>query len=236
MLCIGHRGASGHEPENTLRSIRRALELGADGIEIDVRLLDGELIVFHDSRLDRTTNGKGSLSRVPFERLRELDAGAGERVPTLREVLQEVARRAFVNIELKGRKTARPVVAMIEEFVRDLGWRYEDFLVSSFHRRELRDVRLVGSPAIPLGLLLARPTRFYPRAARLFGVYSINPAVRYVTPKLVAEAHCQGWKVFPYTVNTPADIQRMRDCGVDGVFCDFPERVKRGTSALEGPS
>src|SRR5947208_10529090 len=83
LLCIGHRGACGHEPENTLRSIRRALELGAQGVEIDVRFVDGELVVFHDARLERTTNGRGQLARKSFADLRALDAGLGERIPTL---------------------------------------------------------------------------------------------------------------------------------------------------------
>ena len=77
-LCIGHRGAAGWEPENTLRSIRRALELGAHGIEIDVRLVDGELIVFHDARLERTTNGRGVVARKKLADLRALDAGLGD--------------------------------------------------------------------------------------------------------------------------------------------------------------
>ena len=103
-LCIGHRGACGHEPENTLRSIRRALELGAHGVEIDVRLVHGELLVMHDAKLDRTTNGRGYLARKSLEVLRALDAGQGERIPTLREVFETVHRRAFINIELKGRQ------------------------------------------------------------------------------------------------------------------------------------
>src|SRR5579884_3789243 len=89
-LCIGHRGARGHEPENTVRSVRRALELGADGIEIDVYFVDGELIVIHDPTLDRTTNGRGRIVRKTFAQLRSLDAGKGERIPTLREIFETV--------------------------------------------------------------------------------------------------------------------------------------------------
>src|SRR4029453_18194831 len=102
-LCIGHRGACGHEPENTLRSIRRALELRVDGIEIDVRLAGGELVVLHDARVDRTTNGHGYVFRKSLRELRLLDAGKGERIPTLREVFETVDRHAFINVELKGR-------------------------------------------------------------------------------------------------------------------------------------
>ena len=162
-LCIGHRGAAGHEPENTLRSIRRALELGVDGVEIDVRFIDGELIVFHDDRLERTTNGRGRIGRQRFAHLRTLDAGEGERIPTLREVFETVDRRAFINVELKGRRTAGPVEALIREFLDEHGWRPEHFLVSSFHRRELRSL---ADPRIRIGLLLTKPTPLYPVSAR----------------------------------------------------------------------
>src|SRR6187455_3135798 len=93
-LCIGHRGACGHEPENTLRSVRRALELGAHGIEIDVHYVHGELLVIHDAKLERTTNGRGYISRKSLADLRALDAGQGERIPTLREVFETVNRAA----------------------------------------------------------------------------------------------------------------------------------------------
>jgi glycerophosphoryl diester phosphodiesterase len=222
LLCIGHRGACGHEPENTLRSVRRALELGADGVEIDVRLVQGELVVFHDAKLDRTTNGGGLLSRKTLAQVRALDAGLGEQIPTLREVLEAVDRRGLVNIELKGRRTAGPVEALIGEFVRERGWLPEQFLVSSFHRRELKQI---SDPAVRIGMLCARPTRLYSVSARRLGAWSVHPALRYTTARFVKDAHRRGLKVLVYTVNAPADIARMRAIGVDGVFTDFPERV-----------
>ena len=221
-LCIGHRGARGHEPENTLRSVRRALELGAHGIEIDVWFADGELVVIHDARLDRTTNGRGYVSRKTFAQLRALDAGQGERIPTLREVFETVNRRAFIHIELKGRRTAGPVGALIAEFVEQRGWRYEDFVVSSFHRAELR---AMSDPRIAIALLLARPTRLYALSARRVRAGAVNPALRFVTQRFVEDAHRRGLRVFVYTVNDPADFARMRAWGVDGVFTDFPERA-----------
>ena len=221
-LCIGHRGACGHEPENTLRSVRRALELGAHGIEIDVYFVDGEIIVIHDAKLGRTTNGKGYVARKSFAWLRTLDAGKGERIPTLREVFETVNRRAFINIELKGRRTAEPVARLIGEFVAKRGWRYEDFLVSSFNRRELRSV---GDLRIPIGLLLTRPSRLYALSARRVRASAVNPAARYVTARFIEDAHRRGLRVFAYTVNAPAEIARLRRIGADGVFTDFPERV-----------
>lgn len=223
MICIGHRGARGHEPENTLRSVRRALDLGAEGIEIDVYAVDGELVVFHDAKLDRTTNGRGRLTRKTFAYLRTLDAGKGEQIPTLSEVFDAVNRRAFINVELKGRRTAEPVAELIEQYVRERGWSYEDFLVSSFHRRELR--ALVGRP-IRLGVLFARSARRFAGIAAQLGAYSIHPNLRAANTRVVGAAHKLGLKVFVYTVNKPSDIARMRALGVDGVFTDFPERVK----------
>jgi glycerophosphoryl diester phosphodiesterase len=221
-LCIGHRGARGHEPENTLRSVRRALELGARGIEIDVWLADGELMVIHDAKLDRTTNGHGYVSRKSLAYLQSLDAGHGERIPTLREIFEAVGRRALINIELKGRRTAGPVTALIREFVTRHGWHYEDFLVSSFNRRELR---AIDDPRVRIGLLLARPTRLYALSARRVKACAVNPAFQYITAKFVADAHRRGLLVFPYTVNAAGDIERMRRMGVDGVFTDYPERA-----------
>ena len=226
-LCIGHRGAAGHEPENTLRSIRRALELGAHGVEIDARFIDGELIVFHDDRLERTTNGRGSVSRKRFAQLRALDAGKGERIPTVREVLETVDRRAFINIELKGRRTAAPVLALIREFLDERGWSPEHFLVSSFHRRELR---AIDDPRIRIGLLLTKPTLLYHVSARRVRAWSVHPASRFTTEHFVAHAHRHGLKVIPYTSNEPADIARIRATGADGVFTDFPDKVVRDFS------
>ena len=111
MFCIGHRGARGHAPENTLASVRKAIELGADWIEVDVYGVDGELVVFHDDRLERTTNGEGLLMGQSFDYLRSLDAGDGELIPTLAEVFDVAADRVGINVELKGPGTAEPVAA-----------------------------------------------------------------------------------------------------------------------------
>ena len=221
-LCIGHRGAAGYEPENTLRSIRRALELGAHGIEVDVYFVDGELVVFHDATLERTTNGSGSLVRKTFAQLRALDAGKGERIPTLREVFETVDRRAFINVELKGRRTGAPVAGLIGEFIDRRGWSGADFLVSSFNRAELRNI---CDPRIRIGLLLARPTRLCWMNARSVRAWSVNPALRFATGPFIDAAHRRGYRVFVYTANAPADIAQMRELSADGVFTDFPDRV-----------
>lgn len=224
MICIGHRGACGTEPENTLRSVRRALEMGADGVEIDVRLVEGELVVIHDARLERTTNGQGRVSSKSFAALRALDAGEGERIPVLREICDAVARRGFINIELKGAGTAQPTARLVRELIEQGGWRPEQFLVSSFLRRELRRFRVADEGRTPLGLLLARPTRLFLAQARALGAQTVHPPLRHTNERLVTRAHAEGLRVYVYTVNRPTDYARMKELGVDGVFTDFPER------------
>jgi glycerophosphoryl diester phosphodiesterase len=221
-LCIGHRGARGHEPENTLRSVRRAIELGADGIEIDVRFVDGELIVIHDDTLERTTNGHGRVGKKSFAYLRSLDAGGGEKIPTLREVFDLVDRRALINVELKGRDTAGPVQALIDEYVSARGWSHGDFLVSSFLHRELARIT---DTRIRIGLLFPRVPLRFAKLAKKLGACSIHTPVRSTRRPFVARAHRHGLKVFVYTANSPRSIRRLRAIGVDGVFTDFPERV-----------
>jgi glycerophosphoryl diester phosphodiesterase len=236
MLCIGHRGACGHEPENTLRSIRRALEMGVDGIEIDVQRVEDELVVFHDSKLNRTTNGRGYLRRQTFAYVRSLDAGAGERIPTLREVTDEIAARAFLNIELKGKGTARPVAELVGNLIAHQGWTPQHFIVSSFLRKELREFRVAADPRIPVGVLLARPTRFWLRTARLLRASAVHPPLQFTGARLVEKAHRHGLKVYVYTVNTAAAAERMRKIGVDGVFTDFPELVREAEAVEDSSS
>jgi glycerophosphoryl diester phosphodiesterase len=224
LFCFGHRGARGHEPENTVRSVRRALELGADGVEVDVHFADGRLVVIHDDTLERTTNGQGRVAGKSFACLRSLDAGLGERIPTLAEIFDAVNRRVVVNVELKGPHTAAPAAALIAEYVDRHGWRFDDFLVSSFDHERIRKVKHL-CPEIRTGALIMKAPRGLARFAEALGAGSLHAAKRCVTPRLVADAHRRGLKLFVFTVNQPKEIARMKTLDVDGVFSDFPERV-----------
>ena len=224
LFCFGHRGARGHAPENTVRSVRTALALGADGVEVDVYFADGQLVVIHDRTLGRMTNGHGFVTKKSFIYLRSLDAGLGELIPTLAEVFDAVDRRALINVELKGPRTAAPVVALIDDYVRQRDWHYEDFLVSAFDHAQIREVKKLR-PEIRTGALVTKVPRGLAVFAERLGAWSVNVAKENVTPRLVADAHQRGIKVFAYTVNEPADIARMARLGADGVFTDFPERV-----------
>ena len=224
LICFGHRGACGHEPENTVRSVRRALELGADGVELDVHFVDGHLVVIHDDTLNRTTNGRGRVAKKTFAYLRSLDAGLGETIPTLGEMFDAVNRRAVINVELKGPHTAAPVVGLIREYVNRRGWGFEDFLVSSFDHARIHEARQL-CPEIRIGALIVKVPRGLARAAQTMGAWSLHASKHCVTPELVADAHRRGLKMLVFTVNDPKELTTMRALGVDGVFSDFPERV-----------
>lgn len=224
LLCFAHRGAAGHEPENTLLAVEKAITLGADWIEVDVYAAEGELIVIHDERLERTTNGTGLVMERSFEYLRSLDAGKGERIPTLVEVFDLVNRRAGINIELKGPDTAAFTVSLIDEYVKKHGWTDDQFLVSSFSQCELGKVHTL-MPQIRIGVILGGIRRRYVAFAKRHILYSVHPSLELVNPRFVEHAHQRGLRVFVYTVNDVADIMRMKAMRVDGVFTDFPERV-----------
>ncbi len=221
LFRFAHRGASRQAPENTLLAVSRALALGADGIEIDVYAVEGELVVIHDARLERTTNGRGRISASSLDYLRSLDAGGGERIPLLREVLDLVDRRAVVNVELKGPETAGPTAALLERYVRDLGWRREEVLLSSFRRRELAVAR-AEAPGIPRGLLTRSPLFPTRRLLAELDPFSIHVRLDRVSRRFVSQAHDRGLKVFIYTVNREEDFRALESMGVDGVFTDFP--------------
>lgn len=231
LLCIGHRGAMGHAPENTLSSIRKALELGVRCIEVDVYYVDEHLVVFHDDRLERITNAVGYLQEQSFEYLRTLDAGDGQRIPTLEEVCDEIDSKACLNIELKGTDTAGPVVELIAEYV-DKGWFKDAFLLSSFDHRELLEVKRLDKD-IKLGMLIPGLPVEDAKLADDLGPFSVHAALDSVDRRFVDDAHNRGLKVYVYTVNHAEDISKMYALGVDGVFSNFPERVLENYSQGE---
>ena len=221
MLCIGHRGAMGHEPENTLLSIKKALELGVDAIEIDVHNVEDRLVVIHDRDLSRTTNGKGYLENCSFAYLRSLDAGKGEQIPTLIEVLDSVDRQARVNIELKGSKTAKLTVETILKYI-SLGWSYQDFIVSSFNHYELSQIKAI-EPKIEIGILIYGLPWEYIKIAQKLQANIVISNIDYVDAKFVAAVHQENLQAWAYTINKPQDISKMRKLGIDGIFTNYPD-------------
>lgn len=223
-LCIGHRGARGHAPENTLLSIDTGIRLGADMIEFDVQRCEDELVVIHDPRLERTTNGTGRVEDSKFDYLRNLDAGQGQQVPTLQEVLDLVEARVPLNIEIKSAAgTAARLAAILREAFAD-GWTPSQFLVSSFHLPELYEFKQVA-PEIPIAALVCGVPLDWAACAMELGAHALNVSAEFADARLLHDAHARGLKMYVYTVNHIDDIRRLRDAGFDGVFSDYPDRV-----------
>ena len=223
LVCFAHRGASGYEPENTIRSFSRALELGAKWIECDVRAVEGELVIFHDRTLSRLTGTQGNVNDLDLATLRSLKVKGTEPIPLLSELVELTRNKASLQLELKGSGTGERTAQYLNTLL-EKGWRSDDFLVSSFDHEELVACKKVA-PSIPVGILLYGYPINTPEIARAIGAYSVHLNVDMVTPKRVSTLHQAGYKVFVYTVNEPSDIQAMRAIGVDGVFSDFPDRV-----------
>ena len=221
-ILFAHRGASGYEPENTLSAFELALAMGVPWIELDVYAVDGELVVIHDDRLERTTNGTGLVMDKSLSHLRSLDAGKGQRIPLLREVFDLVGDRAGINIELKGPKTAAPVSAHIAAVLTERRMTAIQFIVSSFNHQEL--LRFKGMyPEIRLGALVSGVPWRNARFAEKMGAYAVHAGMNIVTRRFVAAAHRRELKIFVYTVNTGEDLKRIQDMGVDGVFTNYPD-------------
>jgi glycerophosphoryl diester phosphodiesterase len=219
ILKIGHRGAAGYEPENTLTSFEKALELQVDGIEIDVHLsLNNEIMVIHDETIDRTTSGTGFVNKFSALELKEFG------VPTLIEVLELVNQKCFINIELKGIGTAKPVVALITKYILEKNWNYTDFLVSSFDWKMLEEVQFL-IPKIRIGVLTEESIEETLAFAQKIKAYSIHPDYRLLTKEDVILMQEKGFEIFPWTVNSKEDIQKIKSFHVNGIISDFPDRL-----------
>lgn len=225
MLVIGHRGAAGTHPENTLVSIEAAIAAGADWVEIDIRRVDGELIVLHDERLERTTNGNGSVYDLSLEELRRLDAGAGERVPLLAEVLDGIAARCGLNIEIKQADLAPELVALLNHTLRARpAWRGK-IMVSSFLREPMQEFATLKPAGVELAALSDHAADEAQAFALAIGATALNVSLAELTGGIVTRAHECGLRVLVYTVNDTHDIGRCHRLEVDGIFTDYPARA-----------
>jgi glycerophosphoryl diester phosphodiesterase len=225
ILKIGHRGAKGHTAENTLASFQKALDLRVDGIELDVhRTADGEIVVMHDETLDRTTDGKGLVDVLTLSELRRLKVEKQHQIPMLTEVLDLIDRKCFVNVELKGNGTAKPVVKLIERYVKKNGWQYADFIVSGFDWKALQDVTYLN-PEIPIGVLTATNLDLAIGFAGFSRALSIHPYFHLVTAENSELMQRKGFKVFPWTVNETEDIRKIKSFNINGIISDFPDRI-----------
>jgi glycerophosphoryl diester phosphodiesterase len=236
---IAHRGFSARYPENTMAAFRAAWEAGADGLELDVqRTKDGHLVILHDEKVDRTTNGTGWVKDFTLEELLKLDAGTwkdvsfkGERIPTLEQLLEEVAhivspRPLLLNIELKTAQVPYPgleeqVIAAIRKFGLT-----DRVLISSFNHYSLRTVTRLA-PEIPIGLLymegLVEPWHYAKRMKAL----ALHPYYPNIIPELVEGCRKEGVRLHPYTVDREMDMRRIVKAGVDAIITNHPDRLRR---------
>ena len=222
-----HRGASAEAPENTLAAFRAAETAGADGIELDLRLSrDGIPMVVHDETVERVTDGRGAVAAMTRAELQALDAGgwfapvyAGERMPTLAEVLEWAGDRVLLNLEMKTAAVADAVLALLLSFPR------ARVLFSSFDHRQLIDLRR-RDPSLQVAFLIDTP--FWRQAlarAAACGAVGIHPRADRVGRLLVRACRRKGLVVYPWTVDDGAHLKPLLRLGVDGVFTNDPRRI-----------
>lgn len=222
---FGHRGAKGYLAENTLESIQKALSFHVDGIEIDVHVCaSGELVVFHDFTLDRMTNGVGEVGKYALEELKKLKVNGGFQIPTLEDVLKLINKKCILNIELKGKDTAVKSCDMVEDYVRNKGWNYHDFILSSFQQTEL-EVAFQTNKNIPLAVLTKASVAEAITFAETIDAKIIHPNFALLTTDNVKLAQSMGYQVNTWTVNDADTILRMKTYGVDGIISDVPDKI-----------
>ena len=225
MLKIGHRGAPGYEPENTLRSFTKALELGVDMIEFDVRVCKGgDLIISHESTPNDAAGNKELIENLTLAELKQYDVGKGERIPTLTEALDLINRRAMVNIELKGENTAGPVATVVKNYTDNKEWAPESFLVSSFNHREFVKFAKIN-PGARLGVLVRKNLFSALVMAFRHRAYSIHIHHHFLWKWLVRVMQFSGFKVFAFWLPNEEWEKRAKKIGVDGIFSDYPDRI-----------
>lgn len=220
---IGHRGACGHAPENTLLSMRKALEFGADAIEFDVQMSrDGVPVIMHDETLPRTTNGTGHVTDHTLAELQTLDAGEGERIPSLVQLFEYVDKRCRLLIELKAQSATEPVAELIAHYVHSHGWTYAQCLVCSFDHGQIAAIRCLNPDILTCALIAGIPVSLAAIAEEA-GAFAINPCIHHINRPLVDDAHQRGLKVFTWTANTSTDIAKAQSLQVDGIISNYPD-------------
>lgn len=232
-IIFAHRGASAHAPENTLAAFELALAQNADAIELDVKLsADGQVMVIHDTTVNRTTGSHGRVTELSLAQLKSLDAGSffssqysGEKIPTLQEVFEALGQRTFINVELTNYNTPRDhLVDTVCALVKKFGLQ-KRVMFSSFFASNLSKARAY-LPDVPRGLLafsglLGAWARSFGFA---FGRYqALHPNIQDVTPQQIQRVHRLQRRIHVWTVNAPQDMRRLFQWRVDAVFTDDPQ-------------
>ncbi len=222
MNYFGHRGAAGLVAENTLESIQKALEYAVDGIEIDVHCCaSGALVVIHDETLERTTNGIGEIASYTLEELQQYTTAEGFKIPTLIDVLEHIDARCVLNVELKGKNTALPVIKLLTQYIETTDWTYDHFVISSFDHQQLHAIQ-EQTAAFKLGVLTEETIDTVLDVAKALEAFAIHPPISSLTSAAVATAKALGYKVYVWTVNSAALMAEAEEWGVDAVITDYP--------------
>lgn len=224
LYCIAHRGGNGHYTENTQAAIEACLELNIDAIEIDTWMIGGELLITHDRRLGRTLPGQGRLIDHHPEYLRNLEMSCGNRLASLQDILQLVADRVTLNIELKGPGCSQPVAELLLQHTRDNDQSLEQYVVSSFDHQQLYHFKEL-LPEVKRGALMEGIPLGYTASCEALEPYSVHPNINFVNRALIDDARKRGLKTWVYTVNEVDDWLHMCELGVDGVFTDVPQQL-----------
>ncbi|MGY5876308.1 MAG: glycerophosphodiester phosphodiesterase family protein [Candidatus Thorarchaeota archaeon] len=219
---IGHRGASGHAPENTMKSFTLAKDLGATMIELDVHeTSDSYLVCIHDWEVSRTTNGEGYVGATTLDELRNLDAGEGEKIPLLEDVLRFCQGQLRVNVELKAPDIEQNVLGVVER----VGM-LSSVVFTSSNQESLRLLKQISRNAATGIIIVQQPENIVDYAQDI-GVSTVNPEHVLVSREMIEELHASEILVHPWTVNDEESIKRLVSIGVDGIISDYPDIVKR---------
>lgn len=228
LKCIAHRGgplaAMSPLPENSVAAISRALDLGVDGIEIDIFQVGGELFVTHDRRLGRVVSGDGVINELPLAYVRQQQLSNGEPIPTLQQVLELIGDKLLLNIEIKGANSVSRLVQVLRDYVESCQGNYEQYVFSSFdHRQLFQAMQLM--PEVKRGVLIEGIPLDFAACCEPLKAYSFNTHLSFMTPELLADAQKRGLQNWVYTVNQEDDWLRMEALGIDAVFTDRPDAL-----------
>jgi glycerophosphoryl diester phosphodiesterase len=217
MLRVGHRGARAYEPENTLLSFRKALEIGVNAVEFDVRKTkDNQLVVIHDANVKRTTNGEGLVSELSLEEIKNLSTKKGEKIPTLKEALNFLDNKVKIVIELKEVGLEEKVLSAIREKRLQ-----KNIIIVSFIEEALRKIRDLDKQ-IETGLIYVKHKNPLRVALELKANYLL-PLYRFTHTRNIEKAHENDLKVIVWTVNKPEEVAEYKRKGVDGIASDNPD-------------
>ena len=219
----------GHVLENTIESVKKAIELNVDGIEIDVfKSKTGELVVYHDPFLTRLSNSNAFIEQISLDSIKKVELIGGFSIPSLEEIVDIIPEKIFLNIELKGKDTANETNKIIINYLNKYNLPTSKFIISSFIWDELKKIRSINKD-VPIAILVDSLYKIDDaiKLAKQINAVALNPNNKFITRGIVNKIQSNNIKVYPYTINTPKNIRRIRSMGVDAIITDYPERIKR---------